>query len=76
MWIDASKCRVKRGYQLTNKGLKMKTDYQTYATGLGKAAYEISTDKGRFFVHASNRAQAARILERDGFIIRDISRVA
>jgi hypothetical protein len=54
----------------------MKTDYQTYATGLGKAAYEINTNKGRFFVHASNCAQAARILKRDGFTIRDINRVA
>lgn len=54
----------------------MKIDYETYATGLGKAAYEISTNRGRFFVHASNRAQAARILERDGFTVRDINRVA
>lgn len=54
----------------------MKTDYQTYATGLGKAAYEIGTSKGRFFVHASDRAQAARILKRDGLIVRDINRVA
>ncbi len=53
----------------------MKTDYLTYAIGLGKNAYEVSTNKGRFFVYASNRAQAARILERDGFTIRDINRV-
>jgi hypothetical protein len=51
------------------------TDYQTYANSIGSHACEIGTDKGRYFIRANNRAQAARKIERDGLTVRDVNMV-
>lgn len=48
-------------------------DYTTYATGRGNHAYEVGTNAGRFIVHASTRSQAASILKRDGYTVRDVN---
>jgi hypothetical protein len=51
------------------------TDYQTFESSTGLHAYEIGTDKGRFFILANNRTQAAAKIRRDGYIIRDVNMV-
>ena len=52
-----------------------KIDFTTYADGKGKHAYDISTNSGRFIVHAATRAQAAARLRRAGFEVRDVNMI-
>jgi len=53
----------------------MLTDLITFADNSGNHAYEITTDKGRYAVHANNRTQAAARLRREGFTVHDVNMI-
>jgi hypothetical protein len=57
----------------------MITDRTTYTNSNAKHAYEIGVgvnrEEARFEVHANNRAQAARRLEKEGHTIRDVNMI-
>jgi hypothetical protein len=59
----------------SERKLTMITDLTTFADYSGNHAYEITTDKGRFVVHANNRTQAATRLRRKGFTVYDVNMI-
>lgn len=59
--------------------MKTITDMKTYANGNGKHAYDVEAKKDEtrviFLVYATNRDQASRRVERDGYQVCSVNMV-